>query len=327
MAEFKGVTLPTKASTEDIVKAFGELQSQLRRTFTGLNEQNVTDLKTNKGVKLFDRSIGGLQAWQDSRVENLDSSERLKLQIYLPGGTNKFRLDSILEAKLRIQLEYFRAWSTSSAVGGASAPTSGASSAADTAAVAAGTSGAGGTGATGSGTANLGANGTGATGSGTAHAHATSTTSVNTGAAEPAAHVHTYDKVATPTGSEEAHTHTGPSHAHTDSGHAHTGPSHDHSVPGHVHGMPHTHTVDIADHEHGIVYGIYISGYKAAGVRVYINTVDRTVALGGPFDTNQDGLDIAPYLAEGWNTIEMSSSQLGRIDAAVWVVPFLRMEE
>ena len=108
--------------------------------------------------------------------------------------------------------------------------------------------------------------------------------------------------------------------------HTHTGPSHEHSVPSHVHLMPHTHAVDIADHEHAAVYGIY-EATTATGVTVTINGTDRTAALGGGagFTADQDWLDIN---RTGWltfgvadanclNTIILTSTQLGRIRAQV----------
>jgi len=108
--------------------------------------------------------------------------------------------------------------------------------------------------------------------------------------------------------------------------HTHTGPSHEHSVPSHVHLMPHTHTVDIADHEHAAVYGIY-EATTATGVTVTINGTDRTAALGGGagFTADQDWLDInrtgwltfGVAYADCLNTIVLTSTQLGRIRAQV----------
>lgn len=79
----------------------------------------------------------------------------------------------------------------------------------------------------------------------------------------------------------------------------------------------HTHTV--IDHTHPISYGIYISTLPTS-ITVKINGVDRTSALGGPFNSDQANLDISSYLVIGqWNTIELGSSQLGRIDATVFI--------
>jgi hypothetical protein len=79
----------------------------------------------------------------------------------------------------------------------------------------------------------------------------------------------------------------------------------------------HTHTVN--DHTHPISYGIYISTLPTS-ITVKINGVDRTSALGGPFNSDQANLDISSYLVIGqWNTIELGSSQLGRIDATIFI--------
>jgi hypothetical protein len=86
----------------------------------------------------------------------------------------------------------------------------------------------------------------------------------------------------------------------------------------HKHDIPHSHTV--SSHAHGITYGIYESALSATGVTVTINGVNRTAALGGPFTTDQSGLEIKSYLVAGqWNTIVLGSTQLGRIDSSVFI--------
>ena len=85
----------------------------------------------------------------------------------------------------------------------------------------------------------------------------------------------------------------------------------------HSHGMEHTH--NIPTHTHNLIFGIY-EGTTATNVTITINGTDRTADLGGPFDTDQESLDISPYLVVGqFNTIELGSSQLGRIDATVFI--------
>lgn len=88
----------------------------------------------------------------------------------------------------------------------------------------------------------------------------------------------------------------------------------------HQYGIPgHNHSVSVPDHSHAIEYGIY-EGSLPASVTVEINGVDRTSELGGPFSSDQAGLDIAPFLLIGqWNTIRLGSSQLGRLDAKIFV--------
>lgn len=80
-----------------------------------------------------------------------------------------------------------------------------------------------------------------------------------------------------------------------------------------------SHTHDISSHTHNINYGIYTSTLPT-NIIVKINGVDRTSALGGPFNSDQSNLDIAQYLTVGqWNTIELGSGQLGRIDSTVFI--------
>lgn len=91
-----------------------------------------------------------------------------------------------------------------------------------------------------------------------------------------------------------------------DGGHAHSmySVNHDHTIdiPGH------NHTVDIPGHTRSIDYGIY-TDTTAAGVTVAINGIDRTGALGGPFNSDQDSLNIAPYLSIGqWNMVQIGRS-------------------
>jgi hypothetical protein len=81
--------------------------------------------------------------------------------------------------------------------------------------------------------------------------------------------------------------------------------------------MGHIHGVTLENHSHAAVYGIY-EGTTATGVTVLINGVDRTAALGGGagFTADQESLDIAAYLTlPGKNTIQLTSTQLGRITA------------
>jgi hypothetical protein len=86
----------------------------------------------------------------------------------------------------------------------------------------------------------------------------------------------------------------------------------------HVHAIPHSHTV--SSHAHNITYGIYESVSSATGVTVTINGTNRTAALGGPFTTDQSGLEIKDYLVAGqYNEIILGSTQLGRIDSSVFL--------
>jgi hypothetical protein len=84
-------------------------------------------------------------------------------------------------------------------------------------------------------------------------------------------------------------------------------------------GDPHTHDITTSDHDHSLERGI-CEGTVASNVTVKINSIDRTSALGGPFNADNAGLNIAPYMNIGqWNKIVLGSSQLGRIDAKVFI--------
>ncbi len=80
--------------------------------------------------------------------------------------------------------------------------------------------------------------------------------------------------------SESAHTHTVADHTHT------------------VTISAHTHTVTLTDHTHTLSYGVYEQTASATpGVSISINGVDRTAALGGPWNTDQN-IDITTYLLD-----------------------------
>jgi hypothetical protein len=101
-------------------------------------------------------------------------------------------------------------------------------------------------------------------------------------------------------------------------------PSHSHSIimPPHSHSVSlpsHSHQVNIPSHTHDIDYGIYESTY-ASGVQIRIDGVIRnsTTYYG---DSN---VDITQWInTPGWHTIELTSSQLGRINAALYMRTFV----
>lgn len=80
----------------------------------------------------------------------------------------------------------------------------------------------------------------------------------------------------------------------------------------------HYHIVNLPDHVHGLNYGIY-KGSKASNVGVTVNGKTITTNI----NSNTD-LDIAEYLTTGsWNTLELSSSSLGRIVASLYFKMFV----
>lgn len=117
--------------------------------------------------------------------------------------------------------------------------------------------------------------------------------------------------------SEATHTHTTPNHTHDLSGfttqgegsHTHTTPNHQHEVSGH------THNLTLAIQEGG----------EATSLHLYIDNVDRTTALGGPWD-DAALIDIKVYLVDnarpakpiaGAHAIKITSATVGAIEAFV----------
>lgn len=144
------------------------------------------------------------------------------------------------------------------------------------------------------------------------------------------------------------HQHSTPNHAHVVSGtassfddaHFHLGPVHTHSLtipthqhvvnlPSHQHGVTiptHQHTVTIAAHAHSIAFGIF-EGTSAAGIGIKIDGTLRTTELAGPWsapitlDLTRFFLDNDGMVVRGDHTVELTSSQLGRIEARLeWAV-------
>ena len=245
---------------------------------------------------------GILQTWQEGRADNVDAYHPLALNIYLPAETKV-----VNKALLRFRLQAFRAYETGAASGGGTTKTS---STVQTEVV---TSHhpwsnwwtlipqywllpdfmnyAGG------------------------HSHGG-----YTGYKSNHNHGIPYGTLLAIAGGGSVEWEPSGGHDHSigwDGGHAHSmySVNHDHTIdiPGH------NHTVDIPSHTHGIDYGIY-TDTAAAGVTVAINGIDRTGALGGPFNSDQDSLNIAPYLSIGqWNMVQIGSSRLGRIDSTIFI--------
>lgn len=90
---------------------------------------------------------------------------------------------------------------------------------------------------------------------------------------------------------------------------------HSHSVT-----MPsHAHNVSLPTHTHGITYGIYEST-DAAKCTVFVDGTLRLHNSGAGYSTDQANLDLTSWVSTaGWHTIEISSTQLGRINAAYFI--------
>jgi hypothetical protein len=95
-------------------------------------------------------------------------------------------------------------------------------------------------------------------------------------------------------------------------------PSHSHSVSGQTttSATPHSHSV--ADHTHALIYGIYESTLPSTKqIRIFINGVDRTSALGGPWDATELNLDITQFLQTQFLTPVQQNNQIElRVGAA-----------
>jgi len=251
-------------------------------------------------------------AWGDSIVDNVDSTHKLKLKFYIPDGVLK-----VQKLRLNFSVEAFRAYETGAASGGGSTATS--------------SSGGGSTETSSSGafdydTVTLGAKWQGTTDGIQAYTNpdGVSTHSHNihfTG------HDHTVtDEGGTYTTSQsmvnvDKSTDTDGAHNHNVVVYSHyhdlnpSGLIHDHSVviPSHTHG------VAIPAHAHDITYGIYEST-SAAGCKVYVDGTLRLDNGGAGYSADQANLDLTQWVSTaGWHTIEVSSTQLGRINAAYFM--------
>jgi hypothetical protein len=95
-------------------------------------------------------------------------------------------------------------------------------------------------------------------------------------------------------------------------------PSHSHSVSGQTTTSATSHSHSVADHTHALVYGIYEATLPSTKqIRVFINGVDRTSALGGPWNANELNLDITQFLQTQFLTPVQQNNQIElRVGAA-----------
>lgn len=95
----------------------------------------------------------------------------------------------------------------------------------------------------------------------------------------------------------------------------------------------HSHTVYLPEHYHQVytvahfheIKHANITLTKPTSVTIHINGVNVTNALGGPFNSDQESLDITQYIqAIGWNEIKFySKGEIGRIRATVYAEIYL----
>lgn len=93
-------------------------------------------------------------------------------------------------------------------------------------------------------------------------------------------------------------------------------------VPAHAHSisMPsHSHRITVPSHRHDIEYGIY-EGTTATGIQVIVDGIPR----GPRYYGSENNVDITSWIqTPGWHTIELSSLQLGRINASLYMKTFV----
>ncbi|MCL6559789.1 MAG: hypothetical protein K6U74_13535, partial [Firmicutes bacterium] len=263
---------------------------------SGATKYGVKAIAEDGSTVILDHE-GILQTWQEGRADNVDASNPLVLNVYLPPETK-----SVHKALLRFRLQAFRAYETGAASGGGSTQkrSSGGAVTQTTESGGGSTSG-GGLWFTESGyTSGMGATSIdgshdhGDTASAGSHTHSGQTSwalGANLGSLD---HYHDY-----------RYMNSGGSHYHGisyDGGHNHVITlNHSHQVYDHTHNITipsHTHSVIIPTHTHGITYGIYV-GSTATGITIKVNGIDQTASLGGPFNTNQTNINLTPYLVIG----------------------------
>lgn len=271
-------------------------------------------LKDKFGLKLYNSSgdvvldeDGILQTWQEGKCDNVANGYPLRLYLYVPPTTK-----SIRKASLRWKIDKFRSFSTATGGGGSvskSTAYDGGTSNTTTSKESVYRSTDSGGGSTKTTTSQNEQGGSGG------HDHGVSggVQLVTFGGST----VIDGEVVLKKGGSSNGYVTWVPSGSHT---HEVTVPSHSHdfTVPSHYHSFTvpsHSHSFTISDHTHSITYGIYESTLPAS-IKVSINGTQR----GGTYSGDLNDLNIGPYLTIGqWNTIEISSTQLGRIDATCFI--------
>ncbi|MGI6588025.1 MAG: hypothetical protein ACOX2N_04440 [Peptococcia bacterium] len=243
-------------------------------------------------VILDDRGI--MQTWEVSKEDNVDANNPLVLDVYVPSSAEK-----IVRGRLRLRLKPFRVYSKGNSSGGGSTVTS-------TSGGGVSTSTASGGGASQTSREDFWYFGTGGSGG----IAVTPTLNNHNHGIKDGTVLVDKDGNWIPFSASGKHAHP------IDSAHTHKV-----DIPSHAHNFSvpsHSHSVSVPSHTHGINYGIYTST-TAAGVTIKINGTDRTSALGGPFNSGQAGLDLVPYLTQGDNVIEFSSTKLGRISVSLHI--------
>lgn len=304
---------PTKPEGIGVVDSSMTLRALLGSWLKASTRKHGLKIVADDGSTVILDEEGIMQTWQDSWVDNVDATHALVLNIYLPAETK-----SIHKAILRFRLQRFRAHETGATSGGGSTVTS--SSGGDSTVTSDNKT------VTVSTFENTG--GTDYWTDANSYRFVSGWTGDNTGNSGEHNHgISNGTKLAKDGGGyitwAESGNHNHPLYNH---GHRVVVPNHTHQVTLNAHNHyvsigSHSHNVYLPDHSHGIVYGIYESTF-ATSVTVKINGTNRTSELGGGsgFAGDQSNLDVSSYLLTGqWNAIELGSSQLGRIDASIFI--------
>jgi hypothetical protein len=226
-----------------------------------------------------------------SRADNVDSTHKLKIKFYVDDN-----VISVNQVKLSFSLENFRAYS-------------------------------------GSGTQSGGTSTTSSGGTTTTQSGGTTTTSSGGGETSDPGYwtlIPAQGLLGDFMDFAGSHNHGGA--VSSDGAHVHSMYSvrHTHDVDDHTHGIPtHSHSISkhshsISTHTHAINYSIYESGSAATNVKIYVDSILRLDNGGSGYTTSQNSLDLSSWIStSGWHTVELESSQLGRIDASIYIKSFI----
>lgn len=100
--------------------------------------------------------------------------------------------------------------------------------------------------------------------------------------------------------------------------------NHSHNLSlNHTHRIDHMHEISIPPHSHDIRYGIFESTL-ANNVKIIVDGQLKLDNGGSGFTTDHANVDLTQWIqTAGWHTVELSSSQLGRLNASLYVKSFV----
>lgn len=247
-----------------------------------------------------------------ARADNVDSTHSLKMKFYVPPEAVDMGKLQIKEARVALTLEAFRAYSTGAASGGGQTTSAG-----------------GGQTSSGGSSHNHTISGQSAESAGS-HRHKVFTNDDSVAWSDPP-YRHILHAPSKADGTDTTHIYVGRDYATLKNIYTEEAAgAHTHTITGttssseasHTHTVSdHTHSVN--DHTHGIAYGIYESTSPS---NVYIKLNGDQIA--GPFNADSHVDITTEFLNKittyGWNTLEFTSSQLGKIGATLFMRLFLQ---